>query len=107
MERLHVSRAACGTLALAFLLGSSGPLLALGEEFVASDPPPPEIKCSLNQNDMKVSTFGGVFGYNFKGNCTVTFPGTKTLPLPAGSYEVMASWTESSGMVNETLKGRD
>lgn len=107
-EKLSFRRNASRLLAASLLL-EARLLLGLSQDFdqFKAPPPPPVVKCALNQSDLTVTTFGGIFGYQFKGSCTVTFPGTGVPPLPAGQYSASGSWTESTGMVNELLKGTD
>jgi hypothetical protein len=70
-------------------------------------PPPPRVACTLTENDIVVTSFAGMLGYQMKGSCTVTFPGTGIPPVPAAPYEGGGSWNEQTGQVNEYLRGRD
>lgn len=70
-------------------------------------PPPPVVTCTLSQNDITVTSFADILGYQIKGSCTVSFPGTNLPPAPAAPYEGGGSWNSTNGMVNEYLKGRD
>jgi hypothetical protein len=102
-NRLFAALAAatlCAPAAHAVILDTSG---------YASDtpPPPPEVTCTLGENDITVTSFADILGYRLKGSCKVSFPGTGKPPAPSAPYEGGGSWNPANGMVNEFFSGRD
>ncbi len=69
-------------------------------------PPPPIVNCTITDNNVTVTSFADILGYQLKGPCTVSFPGTNIKPVTS-SYEGGGSWTAATGAVNEFIKGRD
>lgn len=110
MNRVPRSVRPVTPLAFALALAAAAPAAAVMLDTSGygspSPPPPPVVTCSITENDITVTSFMGIIGYQLKGNCTVTFPGTNNKPQTS-HYEGGGSWNSSNGMVNEFLNGRD
>lgn len=110
-KALHTLRGALRTLAVAALAAllsePAARAVVLDSSGIPADPPPPSITCTLTQNDIVVTSFADIIGYQIKGSCKVSFPGTPLPPVPWSPYEGGGSWNANTGQVNEFLKGKD
>ncbi len=90
---------------------SSAPALGVGLDTHGTadpnaPPPTPVVTCQILQNDITVTSFADIYGYQFRGSCTASFPGTGIPSTNAAMYEGGGSWNSNNGMVNEWISGR-
>jgi hypothetical protein len=63
------------------------------------------VECMAGPGDVSVSSFGDVLTYQIKGTCKINPVHLKGAWVPAGAYDVVATWRASDGAYHEKLHG--
>lgn len=99
-------RAAVTAVTLLAAPGARALTLDSGPYDPAPNPPKPLVTCTLDASGVTVTSFADILGYQLKGTCAISFPGTTHKPMTS-PFEGGGSWNAVSGQVNEFVRGKD